>query len=280
MTELPVQVAVEVPDPVADAPLVVRDLRITSHLDGRARTIVDGVDLEVGFDETLGIVGESGSGKSLTARAIVGLLPEGIDARGEVRYEGRDLLALRERELARIRGTEIALIFQDPFTMLNPLMRCGTQIVELLRDARGKPLSRRVRRAEAERRLAEVGIADPAVVDAYPFELSGGMRQRVAIAASLARDPKVLIADEPSTALDVTTQREILARLKEIQAARGMALILITHDLRVAFSVCDRIAVLYAGSLLETGPPPRSRQSPCIPIRRPCSCQNRRSTAG
>ena len=138
--------------------------------------------------------------------------------------------------------------------MLNPLMRCGAQIVELVRDDAGKPLRRRARRAEAERRLREVGIDDPAVVDRYPFELSGGMRQRVGIAAALARDPKLLIADEPSTALDVTTQKQILGQIKALQEARGLGLILITHDLRLAFSMCDRIAVLYAGSLLEQAP--------------------------
>jgi peptide/nickel transport system ATP-binding protein len=245
--------------------LTVRNLRIRSQAAGRTRNIVTDLNFDARSGETLGIVGESGSGKSLTARTLVGLLPDGLVAEGEIRYDGRDLLGLRERELARIRGSEIALILQDPFTTLNPLMRCGTQIVELLRDRRGKRLSRRARRHEAERRLAEVGIEDPAVADAYPFELSGGMRQRVGIAAALARDPKILIADEPSTALDVTTQREILDRLKELQAARGMSLILITHDLRVAFSVCDRIAVLYAGSLLETGPAAEIEGAPLHP---------------
>jgi len=236
---------------MSDALLEVRGLRVAAHLASGERTIVSSLDLELGLGEAVGIVGESGSGKSITARAIVGLLPPGVHATGQVLYGGRDLLGLAERELNRLRGTEIALIFQDPFTMLNPLMRCGDQIAELVRDARGKRLRRAARREEAVRRLAEVGIDDPHVADAYPFELSGGMRQRVGIAAALALDPKVVIADEPSTALDVTTQREILARLKSVQAARGMGLILITHDLRVAFSMCDRIAVLYAGSLLE-----------------------------
>ena len=142
-------------------------------------------------------------------------------------------------------------------------MRCGAQIVELLRDARGRKLGRAERRAEAERRLAEVGIHDPAVVDAYPFELSGGMRQRVGIAAALALDPKLVIADEPSTALDVTTQKEILSQLKHLQERRGLGLILITHDLRVAFSTCDRIAVLYAGTLLESAP---AREIESVPM--------------
>ena len=143
---------------------------------------------------------------------------------------------------------------QDPFTMLNPLLRCGRQIDEALRDENGRKLSKSARRAEAVRRLAEVGIHDPTVADRYPFELSGGMRQRVGIAAALARDPRILIADEPSTALDVTTQKEILALLRSLQQSRAMGLILITHDLRVAFSMCDRITVLYAGSVLEVAP--------------------------
>ena len=238
--------------PAGGAPLLtVRGLRISSRLQGVDRVITTGSDFSLAPGETLGIVGESGSGKSLTARALIGLLPAGVHAEGEVEYRGRDILTLPERQLRQIRGSELAMIFQDPFTMLNPLMRCGAQIVELIRDERGRPLKRARARQEAVRRLAEVGITDAAVADAYPFELSGGMRQRVGIAAAIARDPQVLIADEPSTALDVTTQREILARLREVQQTRGMGLILITHDLRVAFALCDRVLVLYAGSVLE-----------------------------
>jgi peptide/nickel transport system ATP-binding protein len=231
--------------------LSVSGLRIVSRLAGTERVITVGSDFTLAPGETLGIVGESGSGKSMTARAMIGLLPTGVRAEGEVLYGGRNLLDLPERELRRLRGADIAMIFQDPFTMLNPLMRCGSQIVELIRDEHGRPLSRAARKEQATRRLAEVGITDPAVADAYPFELSGGMRQRVGIAAAIARDPQVLIADEPSTALDVTTQREILARLREVQRTRGMGMILITHDLRVAFGLCDRVLVLYAGSVLE-----------------------------
>jgi peptide/nickel transport system ATP-binding protein len=233
--------------------LQVRGLQIESRIGGVRRTIVSNLDLDVAAGETIGIVGESGSGKSITARAIMRLLPAGVYAHGEILYDDKDLLRLRERDVARMRGTEIGLVFQDPFTMLNPLRRCGAHITEMLRDTNGRKLSRTARRVEAERRLVEVGITDPAVVDAYPFQLSGGMRQRVGIASALARDPRVLIADEPSTALDVTTQKEILALLKALQDARGMSLILITHDLRVAFSMCSRIYVLYAGSLLEVG---------------------------
>jgi peptide/nickel transport system ATP-binding protein len=232
--------------------LNVQNLRVESRIGRAVATILDGVNLELHAGETLGIVGESGSGKSMTARAITGLLPNGVDAHGSVLYAGDDLLRAPERRLRRIRGTEIGMVLQDPFTMLNPLLRVGRHITEMLRDERGKRLNKTEQHAEARDRLAEVGIHDARVADRYPFELSGGMRQRVAIAAALARDPKVLIADEPSTALDVTTQKEILALLHKVQEERQMGLILITHDLRVAFSVCDRISVLYAGSLLES----------------------------
>jgi peptide/nickel transport system ATP-binding protein len=231
--------------------LDVSDLRIERVRPGGTDTIVSGVNLTLQPGETIGIVGESGSGKSMTARAIVGLLPPALRASGEIRYGDRDLLTLTGRQWRSVRGRDVGLVLQDPFTMLNPLLRCGRILGESLLDER--KLSRAERRAEAIRRLAEVGIRDESVVDRYPFQLSGGMRQRVAIAAALARDPEVLIADEPTTALDVTTQREILALIKGIQAARGMSLILITHDLRVAFATCDRIYVLYAGSIVEVG---------------------------
>ncbi len=238
-------------DPSAAPVLQTEGLRIDRVRPDRRDTIVTAIDLTLDPGETIGIVGESGSGKSMTARAIMGLLPRGLVAGGTVRYQDRNLLDLTEREWQAMRGSEIGLILQDPFTMLNPLMACGKIISEsLLREPR---LSRDARRAEVVRRLAEVGIRDASVAGRYPFQLSGGMRQRVGIAAALARDPRVLIADEPTTALDVTTQRDVLALIKSIQAARGMSLILITHDLRVAFAVCDRVYVLYAGSLIEMG---------------------------
>jgi peptide/nickel transport system ATP-binding protein len=231
--------------------LEVEGLRIERQRQDRRDTIVAAVDLALGPGETIGIVGESGSGKSMTARAIMGLLPTAMAARGQVRYQFRNLLELSEREFQAMRGGEIGLILQDPFTMLNPVMTCGKIIGESLHMERR--LSRDARREEVVRRLAEVGIRDASVADRYPFQLSGGMRQRVGIAAALARDPRVLIADEPTTALDVTTQRDVLALIKGIQTARGMSMILITHDLRVAFAVCDRVYVLYAGSLIEVG---------------------------
>ncbi|MGI8702599.1 MAG: dipeptide ABC transporter ATP-binding protein [Nocardioidaceae bacterium] len=246
--------------------LDVRDLRITSRIGGRRRTIVSGIDLTLSPGETIGIVGESGSGKSMTARAILGLLPSGLTASGTIAYDGLDLLGMSERELRRIRGSDISLILQDPYTMLNPLHRCGKHLEETLRLRDGeRGLRRRPHREEAIRRLAEVGITDPGVADVYPFQLSGGMRQRVGIAAAIARDPKVLVADEPTTALDVTTQKESLAVLKSLQEKRGMGLILITHDLRVAFAMCDRIYVLYAGSMIELAPAAALEAEPLHP---------------
>jgi peptide/nickel transport system ATP-binding protein len=229
--------------------LEVRGLRLAA----RAGTIVDGLDLELRAGETVALVGESGSGKSMTAKALVGLLPRGVTADGEVRLRDRELLRSGERQWRRIRGREIALLLQDPFTMLNPLMRVGRQLTETVRSPAGGRLRGDAARAEAVRRLGEVGIRDPRVVERYPFELSGGMRQRVGLASALASDPEILVADEPSTALDVTTQREILRLIRRTQERRGMALLLITHDLRVAFAMSDRVYVLYAGALLEVG---------------------------
>jgi peptide/nickel transport system ATP-binding protein len=242
--------------------LSITELKVSTR-DGR--TIVRNLDLHVDAGETIGIVGESGSGKSLTARAVVGLLPAGVTANGQALWAGRNLLQMRESQLRRVRGREVGLVMQDPFTMLNPLLRCGVQVTEGLRDDEGRALRREQRRAEAVRRLAEVGIRDPSVAERYPFQLSGGMRQRVAIAAALSRDPGLLIADEPSTALDVTTQKEILALLKSLQRSRDMGLMLITHDLRVAVESCDRIYVLYAGSVLEVAAAAALDQDPRHP---------------
>jgi peptide/nickel transport system ATP-binding protein len=237
-------------------------LRIESRIAGRRNTIVDGISFDLAEGETVGIVGESGSGKSMTVRALTGLLPQGVFASGSVVFEGKEVLNLPEREFARLRGSGLSLLFQDPFTMLNPLLTAGRHIGESLK---AEGASRSTLRDEVLRRLKEVGIADPAVADRYPFQLSGGMRQRVGIAAALARDCRVLAADEPSTALDVTTQAEILKLLKGIQRRRGMGLVLITHDLRVAFSICDRVLVLYAGTLLEVSPPAALEMEPLHP---------------
>jgi peptide/nickel transport system ATP-binding protein len=251
-------------DALAPALLEVTALRIERLRGGVHETIVSSLDLSLAEGETVGIVGESGSGKSMSGRALIGLLPRTVAATGgEVSYRGQNLLTLKEAGWRRIRGREIGLVMQDPFSMLNPVMRCGRIIEESLQ--RDTYPGRRERRDESIRRLAQVGITDEGVADRYPFQLSGGMRQRVGIAAALARDPRVLIADEPSTALDVTTQREILALIKQIQLSRNMGLILITHDLRVAFSMCDRIYVLYAGRLVEVAPAKELEAEPLHP---------------
>ncbi|WP_084464748.1 dipeptide ABC transporter ATP-binding protein [Microtetraspora fusca] len=233
--------------------LEVTGLRVGVGSDPTLRPLLRGVDLTVARGEAVGLVGESGSGKSMLARSVVQLLPRGLSMDGSITYQGRELVGARGAALRALRGREISLIFQDPFTMLNPTMTCGDQVVELVRDENGRRLTRERRREEVERRLREVGIRDASVADAYPSELSGGMRQRVGIAAALALDPNLVIADEPSTALDVTTQREILRLLRGLQRSRGMGLILITHDLRLAFSMCDRLAVMYAGAVVEVG---------------------------
>jgi len=242
------------PTELGSPPLLqVTGLSITARLSDGERPITTDVDLVVRAGEAVAIVGESGSGKSLTARALLGLLPRGVAATGDVRYLGEPILGLPSRRLRKLRGEEMTFLPQDPFTVLNPVKRCGEQILEGIGNGRRKR-SRDSTRREAGRRLAEVGIEDTWVLDAFPHELSGGMQQRVGIAAALARDPKVLIADEPSTALDVTTQRQCLDLLAQLREDRQMALILITHDLRVAFSTCSRVYVLYAGSVLEEGP--------------------------
>jgi peptide/nickel transport system ATP-binding protein len=228
--------------------LTVRNLAISAF----GLAITAGTDLDVGRGETVAIVGESGSGKSLTAKAIARLLPPGVTATGSIVYDGVDLMTLAERAMRAVRGRRLSMMLQDPFTMLNPLMKSGLHIAEVLRT-RAEFRGRAALKTEVARRLGEVGITDPDVAERMPFQLSGGMSQRVALAAALANDPELLIADEPSTALDVTTQAEIIRLLKRVQQARGMSLILITHNLRLAFSTCDRIYVLYAGSLLEVG---------------------------
>ncbi|MFF1946288.1 dipeptide ABC transporter ATP-binding protein [Rhodococcus qingshengii] len=211
--------------------------------------LVSDVNTTVRRGQTLGIVGESGSGKSMTVRSLVGLLPVGTYARGTAVFDGISLIGKRERELRAIRGSRISLLMQDPFSMLNPVQTVGEHLRETLRPEIRKGTRAQVR-TEVAARLAEVGLGSD-IAHKFPFQLSGGMRQRVAMAAALAGDPELLIADEPTTALDVTTQDEILQLLAGLRKSRNMALILITHDLRVAMGVCDRVQVMYAGRVVE-----------------------------
>lgn len=247
--------------------LLVRNLQIAKSHRGQAQTpIVLGASLSVRRGEVLAVVGESGSGKTVTARAIMGLLPSGLEASGEIWFEGRNLLELTRREMSRVRGRGLAMMMQDPFTMLSPVRRCGSQLVDSLR-VRGRLGTRQARRDEVKRRLEEVGLSG-SVFDKYPFQLSGGMNQRVALAAAMASEPAVLIADEPSTALDVATQRDILDLLITVQATHNMGVVLITHDLRIAFERANRISVLYAGGVLEEGPSALVQAEPLHPYTR------------
>ena len=212
--------------------------------------ILGGVTLSLADGEVLGLVGESGSGKSMTALALMGLLPRGARTGGTARLRGTDLLALPEREMRPLRGEEIGMIFQEPMTALNPVHPIGAQVAETLR-LRGVP--RREAMAVARDRLDRVGLSAIGL-DRYPHELSGGQRQRVCIAMAIARRPRLLIADEPTTALDVTTQATILDLLRGLVAEEGMAMILVTHDLGVVAGMADRVAVMRAGRVVETGP--------------------------
>ena len=223
-----------------------------------------GVDLEVMRGETLGVVGESGCGKSITWLAAAGLLDDRARVGGSVRLAGEEILGAPERRLAAIRGGRVALIFQDPSSSLNPVRRIGWQIGEALRLHRG--LRGAEARAEATRLLERVGISNPAQrLDEYPHELSGGMNQRVMIAMALAGEPELLIADEPTTALDATIQAQILDLLDDLRAETGMAMVLISHDLGVISDMCDRVAVMYCGRVVETGPAARVFAAPSHP---------------
>ena len=235
--------------------LEVNDLRIHFKTYAGIVQAVRGVNFELYEGETLAIVGESGSGKSVTSNALMKLIPEppGIYAGGEIKFEGRDLISLSDKEMLTIRGNEIAMIFQDPMTALNPTMRIGKQIMEVLLKHK-KVNSKEAAKVRSIELLDLVGIPFPEKrFKAYPHELSGGMRQRVVIAIALAADPKLLIADEPTTALDVTIQAQILELMKEIQKASNTSIIFITHDLGVVANVADRVAVMYAGQIVEYG---------------------------
>jgi len=237
----------------AEALLTVRDLRVEFGKKGqRTTTAVDEVSFEISRGEHLGIVGESGSGKSVTSLAVMGLLPaSGVRVSGQVLFDGEDLLAASDKRMRSVRGRDIAMIFQDPMTSLNPVVGIGTQISEVIRSHRD------VSKSEASERAVEllrkVAIPDPGRrMKEYPHQLSGGMRQRVLIAIALANEPQLLIADEPTTALDVTIQAQILEILKQVVADTGTALIMITHDLGVVAGLCDSVHVMYQGRVVES----------------------------
>ncbi|OFE16018.1 oligopeptide transporter ATP-binding component [Humibacillus sp. DSM 29435] len=216
-------------------------------------TAVDGVDLVVEPGQIVGLAGESGSGKSLTALSLFGLLPHGSRAQGRAEVGGRDVLTLREKQLRAMRGDEVAMVFQDPMTSLHPMLTIGRQVTEHLRHHHGT--GRSAARARAVELLTQVRIPDPErTLGAYPHQLSGGMRQRAAIAIALACSPSLLVADEPTTALDVTVQAGILRLLDRLRREEGLSILLITHDLGVMGALTDRLAVMYAGRIVETGP--------------------------
>ncbi|MDD5556813.1 MAG: ABC transporter ATP-binding protein [bacterium] len=235
--------------------LEVEDLVAVYHSDDGIVRAVDGVSLRLDEGETLGLVGESACGKSATALAIMRLIGprEGTIAGGRVRWRGTDLLGLTEREMRRIRGGEIAMVFQDPFASLTPVLTVGRQLAEAIMLHRG--IGRAAAMREARDALARVHIPVPGeCLREYPHQLSGGMQQRVMIAMGLSCRPRLLIADEPTTALDVTIQAQILALLEEVQRDSGMALLLISHDLGVVSRIAGRVAVMYAGRIVEEGP--------------------------
>jgi oligopeptide/dipeptide ABC transporter ATP-binding protein len=245
-----------VTEPYEGALLEVTDLRTWFHTARGAVRAVDGVSLSVGQGRTLGIVGESGSGKTVLSRSIMGLLTAGnVERTGSIRYKGRELVGAPPSELRHLWGTEMAMVFQDPMTSLNPVMRIGQQLTEGLRYHFDVPKAEA--REAAIGLLNDVGIPDPVRrLRQYPHELSGGMRQRVTIAIALSSGPKLLLADEPTTALDVTVQAQILDLLQQQQRNRFMAMVLVTHDLGVVAGRTDEIIVMYAGQVVERAPTP------------------------
>jgi peptide/nickel transport system ATP-binding protein len=250
--------------------LEVQDLSVSFAGESGRVQVTDGVSFSIAEGETLALVGESGCGKSVTAGAVMQILPRpsGRIAAGSIRLRGRDLLGLPPAEMHRIRGSVMAMVFQEPMTCLNPVHTAATQIVEVLRLHR-PDVRRRERQAEAIRLLEDVEIPDAARRAAsYPFQLSGGMRQRVMIAMALAGRPRLLIADEPTTALDVTVQAQILALLRRLRAEHGMGMLYITHDTAVVAEIADRVAVMYAGQVVEAGLVREVLESPLHPYTR------------
>lgn len=234
--------------------LEIKDLAISFHINNREVRAVRGVNFFVKEGETLAIVGESGSGKSVTAQSIMRLvpMPPGKFVSGSILFNGKNIMTMSEKEMQDIRGKDISMVFQEPMTSLNPVFTIGSQVQEVLFNH--TDISKKEARLKSIDLMRDVGISRPEdIIDEYPHQLSGGMRQRVMIAMAIALHPKLLIADEPTTALDVTVQAQILDLLKEIQQNKNMSTIIITHDLGVVASAADRVAVMYAGKIVEVG---------------------------
>ena len=232
--------------------LEIKDLVVEFHTDDEIVHAVNHVNLTIREKETLGLVGETGAGKTTIARAILGILPkpQGIVRQGEIRYEGNDILKMHEKEMRKLRGNKIAMIFQDPMTALNPIERVGDQIAEAVSLHNKIPPSQAVKRAKDM--LEMVGIPKDRFSE-FPHQFSGGMKQRVVIAMALACNPKLLLADEPTTALDVTIQAQVLEKIRELKNKFNTSVLLITHDLGVVASICETVAVVYAGEIVEYG---------------------------
>ncbi|XID92678.1 ABC transporter ATP-binding protein [Paenibacillaceae bacterium WGS1546] len=237
-----------------DTLLEVRDLATEFSTDQKTLRVVDGISFDVEHGQTVGLVGESGSGKSITSFSVMGLIKKpGRIAGGSIRLEGQELTDRSPRQMRKIRGKEIAMIFQEPMTSLNPVITIGEQIAESIRIHEG--LSKRDAMQRALEMVKKVGIPMAETrLKQYPHQLSGGMRQRIMIAIALSCNPKLLIADEPTTALDVTIQAQILELMKELKQETGMGVLLVTHDLGVVAEICDKVIVLYAGQIVESGP--------------------------
>lgn len=247
--------------------LSIKKLTMTVPVPFGTRQILRDVSLEVGAGEAVGLVGESGSGKSMTLRSVLGTEPAGSDVGGSLTFEDQDLRAPSSSALRRLRGTRIGVIGQDPSSALNPVHTVELFLTEALIEVMDEPRAKA--RETAKNLLTSVGLHDPErVLASYPHELSGGMLQRVCIAAALATEPRLLLADEPTTALDVTTQSEVMAIVDELRRDEDMAMLFVTHDLELAAAVCDRIAVMYAGEIVEVAEPDQLRDSPRHPYTR------------
>lgn len=247
-----------VPDTREAAPapiLSVRDLTVSfARRDGSRFAVVSGVDFDIQPHEIVGIVGESGSGKSMTARSLLGIVPRGGAVHGSILFRGHDIIGMADQELRKLRGSEMAMIFQDPMTSLNPVLRVGDQIGEAV-ALHGARQPRRAIMARVVSLLQRVGISAASErASAYPHEFSGGMRQRALIAMGIANEPVLLVADEPTTALDVTVQDQILDLMRDLNAGNGTAILMITHNIAVVASLCSRVIVMYAGRVVEDGP--------------------------